>query len=184
MSGGEAKKRKKVVSGGSSGNAKLFVHKDTKKRMINQILACNIHLRGHTAKIGYNSAQLLYAIAEREVIIDLPLYIFNHVREASTVENGRPCLPFLILVSKILKHNGVEFQQNDSFIYPMNPMGMDTLNKSVGAILGVKRGKHVKQAAAVPQVVGSQAGTSQVGSDVGTSKGQQTLQQIVEKLEA
>ncbi|CAK9187365.1 unnamed protein product [Ilex paraguariensis] len=175
MSGGEAKKRKKVVSRGSFGNAKLFVDKDAKKRMINRIVACNIHPRGHTAKIGYNTAQLLYAIAEREVIIDLPFYIFNHVREASTVKDGRPCLPFSILVFKILKHSGVEFQQNDNFIYPMNPMSMGTLNKNVGAILGVKRGKYVKLAAAVPQVVGSQAGTSQVGSDAGTSEGQQTV---------
>ncbi|CAK9160744.1 unnamed protein product [Ilex paraguariensis] len=63
-------------------------------------------------------------------------------------------------------------------------MGMGTLNKSVGAILGVKQFKHVKQPAAVPQVVGSQARTSQVGFDAGTSKGEQTLQQMVEKLEA
>ncbi|CAK9144105.1 unnamed protein product [Ilex paraguariensis] len=203
MSSGEAKKkRKKVVSRESSGNAKLFVDKDAKKRpdipensivfpysskeqapematviqricigsvpwenekskiahtdltptyrMINRIVACNIHPRGHTVEIAYDTAQLLYAIAEHEVIIDLPLYIFNHVREASAVEDDRPCLPFPILVSKILKHNVVEFQQNDSFIYPMNPMGMGTLNKSVEAILGVKQGKCVKQAAAVP----------------------------------
>ncbi|CAK9153388.1 unnamed protein product [Ilex paraguariensis] len=32
MSGGETKKRKKVVVGGSSGNAKLFVDKDANKR--------------------------------------------------------------------------------------------------------------------------------------------------------
>ncbi|CAK9142843.1 unnamed protein product [Ilex paraguariensis] len=66
----------------------------------------------------------------------------------------------------------------------MNPMGMGTLNKSVGAILGVKWDKRVKQAATMPHVVGSQAGTSQVGSDAGTSEGRQTLQQMVEKLEA
>ncbi|CAK9166595.1 unnamed protein product [Ilex paraguariensis] len=118
-------------------------------RMINRIVACNIHPRGHTVEIAYDTAQLLYAIEEHEVIIDLPLYIFNHVREASAVEDDRPCLPFPILVSKILKHNVVEFQQNDSFIYPMNSMGMGTLNKSVEAILGVKQGKCVKKAAAV-----------------------------------
>ncbi|CAK9165220.1 unnamed protein product [Ilex paraguariensis] len=118
-------------------------------RMINRIVACNIHPRGHTVEIAYDTTQLLYAIAEHEVIIDLSLYIFNHVREASAVEDDRPCLPFPILVSKILKHNVVEFQQNDSFIYPMNPMGMGTLNKSVEAILGVKQGKCVKQAAAM-----------------------------------
>ncbi|CAK9138409.1 unnamed protein product [Ilex paraguariensis] len=140
-------------------------------RMINRIVACNIHLRGHIVEIGYDTAQLLYTIAEREVIIDLPHYIFNNVRETSTVEDGRPCLPFSILVSKILKHNGVEFQQNDIFIYPINPLDMGILNKSVGAILGVKRGKRVKQATAVPQVMGSQAGTSQVGSNAGISEG-------------
>ncbi|CAK9169054.1 unnamed protein product, partial [Ilex paraguariensis] len=129
-------------------------------RMINRIVACNLHPRWHTAEIGYDTAQLLYAIVEREVIIDLPLYIFSHVREASTVEDCGPCLPIPILISTILKHSGVEFQHNDSFIYPMSPMGVGTLNKSVGAILGVKRVKRVKQPAAVRQVMGSQAGTS------------------------
>ncbi|CAK9173886.1 unnamed protein product [Ilex paraguariensis] len=42
-------------------------------RMINGIVVCNIHLRGHTAENGYDTTQLLYDIDEREVIIDLPL---------------------------------------------------------------------------------------------------------------
>ncbi|CAK9187260.1 unnamed protein product, partial [Ilex paraguariensis] len=70
------------------------------------------------------------------------------------------------------------------FMYPMNAMGIGTLNKSMGAILGVKWVKHVMQPSAVSQVVGSQAGASQGGTDVGTSDVGQTLQQMVEKLEA
>ncbi|CAK9143383.1 unnamed protein product [Ilex paraguariensis] len=120
--------------------------------MLNCIAAFNIHPRGHTAEIGYDTTQLLYAIGERGVYIDLPLYIFNHVLEAS---------------------------KNDSFMYPMNAMGMGTLNKSVGVILGAKRDKCVKQPSTVSQVMGSQAdfafGTSEVG---------QILQQMVEKFEA
>ncbi|CAK9172822.1 unnamed protein product [Ilex paraguariensis] len=53
-----------------------------------------------------------------------------------------------LFVDKDVKKR-VEFQQNDSFIYPMNAMGMGTLNKSVGAILGVKWAKCVKQPSAV-----------------------------------
>ncbi|CAK9152672.1 unnamed protein product [Ilex paraguariensis] len=64
-------------------------------------------------------------------------------------------------------HCEVDFQQNDSFMYPMNALSMDTLNKSVGAILDAKRGKLVKQPSTVSQVVGGQAssfaGTSVVG---------------------
>ncbi|CAK9179556.1 unnamed protein product [Ilex paraguariensis] len=153
-------------------------------KMLNRILAYNIHLRRHTVEIGYNTTQLLYAIGERGIFIDLPLYIFNHVHEASTVEDCRLCLPFSILIFKILKHSGFEFQRNCSFMCPMNAMGMGTLNKSVGAILGVKRAKCVKQPSTVSQVVVSEGGTSQGGSDVSTSEGRQTLQQMVEKLEA
>ncbi|CAK9171942.1 unnamed protein product [Ilex paraguariensis] len=57
-------------------------------------------------------------------------------------------------------------------------------DKSVGAILGLKRANCVKRPSAVSQVVGSQAGPSQGGSDAGTSEGGQTLQQMVEKLKA
>ncbi|CAK9177854.1 unnamed protein product [Ilex paraguariensis] len=91
-------------------------------RMLNCIVACDIHPRGHTAEIVYDITQLLYVIGERGVYIDLPLYIFNHVLKAS-------------------KH--------DSFMYPMNAMGMGTLNKNVGVILGAKQDKRVKQPSAV-----------------------------------
>ncbi|CAK9170381.1 unnamed protein product [Ilex paraguariensis] len=72
-----------------------------------------------------------------------------------------------------------EFQQNDSFMYPMNAIDISTLNKIVGVISGAKWGKCVKQTSTVSQVVGDQ-----VGYAVGTSVVRQTLQTIVEKLEA
>ncbi|CAK9168039.1 unnamed protein product, partial [Ilex paraguariensis] len=94
MSGGEMKKRKKVVSGGSSGNAKLFVDKDAKKR--------------------YDTF-----IVKRPLLIECDVYL--------------------------------DELHNDSFMCSMNAMGMGTLNKSVGAILDVKRVKHVEQPSAVLQ---------------------------------
>ena len=57
-------------------------------RLLNHIVSCNIDRRAHTTDFGSDRAQLLYAIGTG-VCIDLTLYIFNLIYNASKVMDKR-----------------------------------------------------------------------------------------------
>ncbi|CAK9149296.1 unnamed protein product [Ilex paraguariensis] len=244
MTGAETKKQKKVTSRGSSGNAKLFLDKDAKKRYDTFIVKCLLLIeRGvyldelvgsvdcpeilrrrkwetlfdvsvedktyvYLVKIFYANVheykenELTFNSLVRKISITiLPDLISNILKiDRPDIPENAIVFPYsskeqvpdmmtvirggILLSLDTIRHNYYMLLVNMSFMYPMNAMGMGTFNKSVEAILGVKRVKRVKQPSVVSQVVSSQAGASQGGSDVGTSEGGQTLQQMVEKLEA
>ncbi|CAK9180563.1 unnamed protein product, partial [Ilex paraguariensis] len=104
MLGGETKKRKQVVSGGSSGNAKLFVDKDAKKRY--DTFIAKRHL-----------------LLERDVYLD-ELFFYANVNEYKeneltfkTLVRKKSITVSPDLISNILKIDIPDFPEN-SIIFP------------------------------------------------------------------
>ncbi|CAK9165337.1 unnamed protein product [Ilex paraguariensis] len=100
-------------------------------RMLNIIVACNINPKGHIAELGYDRAQLLYAIG-KGACIDLPHYIFQLIINAYELQDSRQSLSFRILITNIVKTYGVVIEPRELYTAAMGMINEGTLKKSVG----------------------------------------------------
>ncbi|CAK9156397.1 unnamed protein product [Ilex paraguariensis] len=99
-------------------------------RMLNIIFACKINLKRHTTELGYNRAQLLYAIG-KGACIDLLHYIFQLILNAYELQDSKQSLPFPILITNIVKPYGVVIEPSESYNDAMGMINEGTMIKSV-----------------------------------------------------
>ncbi|CAK9169552.1 unnamed protein product [Ilex paraguariensis] len=106
-------------------------HLTLKYMMLNLIVGYNIRPIGHNVDFGLDQVHLLYAIGT-SMWIDIPCLIIDEFISVHSRKDRRKCLPFLILISKIMEDCGVVIHSSDAYSTPMNPIYSGTTKKSLG----------------------------------------------------